>query len=154
LSDWIEFSGRIVPMEWGESVYTVLPIPDDIAVALAKLGAKRVEVEINDHALNLALTKSPAIESVFLYTGKSVLREVGVSPGEDIDVRLREADPTQVDVPPDVVQALLSAEVFALWEALTPGKRRGLLHPITSAKRPETRAARISKLLEALGAEV
>tara|TARA_R110002072_G_scaffold14284_1_gene59538 strand:- start:362 stop:565 length:204 start_codon:yes stop_codon:yes gene_type:complete len=34
----------------------------------------------------------------------------------------------------------------AAWEALTPGKRRGLLHPISSAKRAETRAKRIANL--------
>lgn len=30
-------------MEWGDSVYTVLPIPDDVSQALEALGAKRVE---------------------------------------------------------------------------------------------------------------
>lgn len=33
------------------------------------------------------------------------------------------------------------------WAALTPGKQRGLIHTVVSAKRAETRAKRIAKVL-------
>ena len=44
-------------MEWGDSVFTVLPIPYDVQSELAAQNAKRVEMKINDALLNLALTK-------------------------------------------------------------------------------------------------
>lgn len=136
-----------MPMEWGKSVYTVLPLPPDVAAALAREGARRVDGEINDRAINLALTTSPVFEGVFLWAGKSLLDEIGIGPGELIEVRLRKADPDQVDVPDDVILALRQAEATDRWARLTPGKQRGLLHSVTTAKRADTRSKRIAKLI-------
>ncbi|MEL6838395.1 MAG: YdeI/OmpD-associated family protein [Pseudomonadota bacterium] len=146
MSDYLSFEGQVVPMEWGKSVYTVLPLPDDIAKALQADGARRVEGEINDHPVNLALTKAPVIDQVFLWTGKSLLQEIGIAPGEPVYVRLRKADDS-VETPEDVMLALRQADATAKWEALTPGKKRGLLHGVNTAKRAETRAKRIAKLI-------
>ena len=150
MSGWLSFSGRVVPMEWGDSTFTVLPLPKEIADELARQGARRVDVELNDHPFNMALTKAPAMPDTFLYTGKSVLRDAGISPGEEIDVRLCKADPNAVDVPNDITLALRSSGLSDAWSALTPGKQRGLLHKITSAKKDETRMRRISELLNSL----
>ncbi len=150
MSDWFSFIGRIEPMAWGHSTYTVLPIPHEIAVALKKSGAKRVEVELNDHPFNMALTKSPAISETFVYTGKAILRSARISPGEDIDVRLRKADPNIVEVPSDVTSAVRAANLSDTWAALTPGKKRGLLHAVNTAKRAETRVKRIAQLISFL----
>ena len=147
MSDWHSFEAQIIPMEWGDSTYTVLPLPDDVTAALAAEGAKRVEGEINDHPVNLALTKAPVIAQTFLYTGKSLCRDIGIEPGVWLDVRLRKADPDHVDVPEDVVLALRQADASALWQALTPGKQRAALHQITSAKRAETRTKRLAALI-------
>ncbi|MEM6941691.1 MAG: YdeI/OmpD-associated family protein [Pseudomonadota bacterium] len=137
-------------MEWGDNVYTVLPLPADVSEALAAEGAKRVEGELGEYPVNLALTKAPVIEGTFLYTGKALLKEAGLAPGETIEVRLRAADPDFVEVPSDVSAALRAADRWALWNSLSPGKRRGLLHPLTTAKRPETRQKRIGALLKEL----
>jgi antitoxin component of MazEF toxin-antitoxin module len=137
-------------MEWGKSTYTVLPIPYEIAEALAASGAKRVEIELNDHPFNMALTKSPVLSGTFVYTGKTVLKAAGLSPGEEIEVRLRKADPDLVEVPQDVMLALRSADVSDAWAALTPGKQRGLLHTVNTAKQAATRAKRIGQLIVVL----
>ncbi len=152
MSDYLSFEGRIIPMIWGENTYTVLPLPDYIAETLQAQNAKRVEGEINDHPINLALTKAPVIEGVFLYTGKSLLDRIGVSPDEPLEVRLRPAPTDQVDVPNDVASALRAANKTTDWDNLSPGKRRGALHQITSAKRAETREKRIAKMLTDLQA--
>lgn len=150
MSAWHEFEGRIEPMEWGRSTYTILRIPGDVADALTGLSARRVEGEIGDHPINLALTKAPAIEGMFLYTGKALLAEIGIEPGEGVSVRLRPADPDNVETPADVAAALRASGRAADWEALSPGKRRGLLHGVTSARRAETRRRRIDTLLSEL----
>ncbi|WP_299680081.1 YdeI/OmpD-associated family protein [uncultured Roseobacter sp.] len=150
MSDWISFDAVITPMEWGKNTYTVLRLPDDVAAALQARGARRVEGELNDHPVNLALTKSPAIDGVFLYTGKALLRETGLEPGEVFEARLRPASPDEVEVPEDVMAALRGAGRAAEWAALTPGKQRGMLHHVTAAKRPETRAKRIAGLVDGL----
>ncbi|WP_050529624.1 YdeI/OmpD-associated family protein [Pseudaestuariivita atlantica] len=148
MTGYVTFTARIVPMEWGDSTYTVLPLPDDVRAALGP--AKRVEGEINEHPVNLAVTRAPVLDMPFLWTGKSLLDEIGIAPGDEVEVRLRPADPDAVDVPRDVTLALRSAGVTDAWDALTPGKRRGLLHTVKTAKRAETRARRIHALIAQL----
>ncbi len=150
MSDWHHFDGVIEPMQWGENHYTVLPLPNDIAEALKSQGARRVDAELNDYPLNVALTTAPVLDRVFVYTGKAVLKAAGLTPGEVIDVRMRAADPNDVDVPEDVLAALRAAGKTTLWEALTPGKQRGLLHQVQTAKRADTRVRRINTLLTSL----
>jgi len=137
-------------MEWGKSTYTVLPIPEEIVAVLKSHGAKRVEIELNDHPFNMALTKSPAFSGTFVYAGKTILRAAAISPGEEIEVRLRKADPELVEVPEDVMLAIRAATASGAWSALTPGKQRGLLHSVNTAKRSETRAKRIAQLVHSL----
>lgn len=138
-------------MEWGKATYTVLSIPPEVVDALGK--TKRVEGEINDHPVNLALTKAPVIDGVFVWAGKSLLREIGIEPGEQIEIRLRAAPNDLVEVPADVVNALRSAGVTDKWDSLTSGKQRGMLYQVTSAKRAETRVKRIAKLLAEVKAQ-
>ena len=148
MSDYITFEGKIVPMEWGESVYSVLPLPSAVVDALK--GAKRVEGEFNDHPVNLAITKAPVMDGPFLWAGKSLLDRIGLTPGELFEARLRAADPNQVDTPKDVENALRSAGVTEQWEALSAGKKRGALHQVETAKRAETRSKRIKALISSL----
>ena len=150
MSEWIEFDGLIVPMEWGKTLYTVLPLPNDVHQTLEAQGARRVDVELNDVPFNMALTKAPVIDQVFVYTGKTVLAEAGIEPGERIDVRMRKSDPSKVEVPKDARLAFRQAGVADQWSMLTPGEQRGMLHRVTSAKREATRKARIAKLIAEL----
>ncbi|MEL7346031.1 MAG: YdeI/OmpD-associated family protein [Pseudomonadota bacterium] len=147
MSDYVTFEGQITPMEWGDSVYTVLPLPDDVVTAL---NCTRVEGEIADHPVNLAITRAPVIDSAFLWTGKSLLGKIGIMPGDIVDIRLRPADPNFVDVAPDIISALRAAGKISDWDALTPGKQRAQVHQIETAKRAETRTKRIAALIEAL----
>lgn len=147
-ADWITFEAAIEPMEWGRATYTILPLPPRIVAALGP--TRRVEGEIGDHPVNLAITRAPVRDGPFLWTGRALLDAVGIEPGEPVEIRLRPAPDDAVDTPPDVVHALRAAEATAAWAALTPGRRRTLLHPVASARRPETRARRIGALLRAL----
>ena len=148
MTDYITFDGTVEPMEWGKATYTVLRVPDDVVTALGR--TRRVEGEINDHPVNLALTKAPVIDGIFLWAGKSLLDDIGIEPGERIEVRLRPAPDDLVEVPAEVTNALRSAGLSDAWAALTPGKQRGLLHQVTAAKRPDTRTRRIDALLAAV----
>jgi hypothetical protein len=143
MTDYVTFEGRIEPMLWGTKTYTVLRLPPDVVSALG--ATRRVEGEINDHPVNLALTRAPVIDDVFLWAGQSLLDRVGIAPGEGVEVRLRPAPDDRVDVADDIMQAL--SGVMAAWVAL---KQRGLLYLIDTAKTPATRAKRIAKLVETL----
>ena len=148
MSDWVAFDGVIEPVEWGKATYTILRLPE---AAVAALGAtKRVEGEIAEHWVNLALSRAPVVEGVFLWAGASLLDRMGIVPGEPVEVRLRPAPDDQVDTPEDVAAALRAAGMTAVWEGLTAGKRRGMLYQIGSAKTAPTRAKRIDAMIEGL----
>ncbi|MEM0947570.1 MAG: YdeI/OmpD-associated family protein [Pseudomonadota bacterium] len=153
MTGYISFEGRIEPMEWGKSTYTVLRLPDEVARELAAQGAKRVEGEIEEHPVNLAMSRAPVVDGVFLWAGKNLLDQLDVVPGQQLDVRLRKAPDDHVDVPDDVTARLRAAGLSEEWAALTAGKQRGLLHQISTAKRPETRAKRIDALISGLGVD-
>lgn len=150
--DWVVFEACIEPIVWGKSTYTILPLPADVADTLIARGAKRVEGEINDFPVNLAITRAPVVPGPFLWAGKALLDSIAITPGERLDIRLRPASPDEVEVPGDVSAALRAADLWSDWSARTPGKRRGMLHQITSAKRADTRARRIAALIDTLKA--
>jgi hypothetical protein len=77
---------------------------------------------------------------------KAVRTAAGVSAGDTIDVVIV-ADTTerQVEVPADLAEALERADASAAFAALAPSHRKEYVRWITEAKRPETRAKRITE---------
>ncbi|NKX43006.1 YdeI/OmpD-associated family protein [Roseicyclus persicicus] len=150
MSDYVTFEAVIEPIDWGGTIYTVVRLPPEVVAALGP--TRRVEGEFAEHPVNLAVTRGPAdvVDGAFLWSGKSLMDRTGLRPGEVFEARLRPAPDDAVEVPRDVTNALRSAGVLDAWEALTPGRRRGLLHRIETAKRAETRAARIAALIRDL----
>jgi hypothetical protein len=76
----------------------------------------------------------------------------GVSPGNayDVDVELDTA-PRAVEVPGDLAEALAGDPVArAAWDRLSYSHQRAHVEPILAAKKPETRAGRITRTIEAL----
>lgn len=150
MSDWVSFEAAVEPMDWGHATYTILRLPAAVADALDARGARRVEGEINDHPVNLALARAPVVEGVFLWAGQSLLDRIGLAPGARAEIRLRPAPPDAVETPDDVAQALRQADRTDAWDALTPGKRRGLLYQIGTAKTDATRTKRIAAMIAGL----
>jgi hypothetical protein len=151
MSDYVEFTGRIETLDWGRSTYTILRLPEEAAARFAAEGAKRLEGEMNEHPVNLAPVRAPVLEETFLWTGKSLLDRIGLAPGDEVEVRLRKASDDEVEAPDDLALALRARGATDLWEALTPGRRRGLLYQIGTAKTQATRDKRIAKLIGELG---
>jgi hypothetical protein len=149
MTGWVTFEASVEPLAWGRSTYTILRLPEPVVHALGK--TRRVEGEIAEHPVNLALTRAPVVDGVFLWAGQTLLDRIGIAPGEPVEVRLRPAPDDQVDLDADIAAALRAAGVLDRWEAMTPGKRRGMLYQITTAKTDRTRRTRITKLIDALG---
>jgi hypothetical protein len=150
LSEYVTFEGCVEPLRWGRATYTILRLPDDAANELLASGAKRVEGEIAEHPVNLALSRAPVVEGVFLWAGQSLLDRIGISTGEPVEVRLRAAATDLVDIPEDLLDQLHQADLITAWERLTPGKRRGLIYQLSTAKTSATRTKRIKALVDNL----
>ena len=97
--------------------------------------------------------------SVSVYRGQwmmvvnAEMREGGLVPGSsyDVDIAVDTAERT-VDVPADLAAALKAAGATKAFEALAYTHRKEHVRAVEDAKKPETRARRIAKVVEALQA--
>lgn len=131
--------------------YTVVWLPPEVAEVLPfkEYPRLRVEGEVAEQSFEGACM--PVRGRWYLMVSKKAMKAAGVSLGDEVEVRFRIADQDAVDVPVDLTRALeADAAALARWDALTPGKKRGLAFRVAQAKRPETRAKRIAEVLEAL----
>jgi hypothetical protein len=150
MTDRVCFEAQAEPLVRGLATFTILRLPPDAARTLRAAEAQRVEGEIAAHPLNLALARAPGIDGVVLWAGQSLLDRLGAKPGTRRQVRLRPAPPDAVDTPEDVETALCRAGKTGIWQRLTPGRKRGLIHQITPAKTEPTRAKRSATIIEGL----
>lgn len=83
---------------------------------------------------------------------KRIREKLGKGPGDSIRVRLwHDTEPRIVEAPADLAEGLADApEAQSFWDGLSPGNRRLYVGWIESAKKPETRAARVAKTVAQL----
>ena len=83
---------------------------------------------------------------------KAIMAEAGVSVGDTLTVLVRNDDaPREVEVPVDLAEALQGNDgARAVFEGLSYSHRREYVDSITEAKRPETRARRVERTIQAL----
>ena len=83
---------------------------------------------------------------------KAIMAEAGVSVGDTLTVVVRNDDaPREVEVPVDLAEALRgNDEARAVFEGLSYSHRREYVDSITEAKRPETRARRVERTIQAM----
>jgi hypothetical protein len=84
----------------------------------------------------------------FLPLGAAWRRDNGVEAGAEVEVVLTPEGPQADTLAPDILAALnRDEEAKAFFEALATFYRNGYVRWIESAKRPETRSARIAEML-------
>ena len=84
----------------------------------------------------------------FLPLGAAWRRDNGVEAGAEVEVVLTPEGPQADTLAPDILAALnREPEARAFFEALATFYRNGYVRWIESAKRPETRSARIAEML-------
>ena len=89
----------------------------------------------------------------FLPLGAAWRRDNGVEAGAEVEVVLSPKEPQADTLTPDILAALGSEpEARAFFESLATFSRNGYVRWIESAKRAETRSARIAEMLNLLKA--
>lgn len=88
----------------------------------------------------------------WMFVVNKAMRAAGLLPGSTYAVQItRDDQPKRADPAPDVVAALRAdPAVWAAWEAKSTSDKRQQLAKIEEAKRPETRARRVAKLVAEL----
>ena len=89
----------------------------------------------------------------YFIVSPEVRKGTGARLGDMLDMRFFIDDQHRVDVPPTLKAVLDERPALrAVWESLTPGKRRGFAHQVAQAKSSDAVQRRIHRVLEALAA--
>jgi hypothetical protein len=134
---------------------TVVYLPEEIAaqLPLEKHPRLRISGEIGRASFRGAW--QPQRGAWFLMISRRLLGESGYQAGDLAHVRFQVEAQDDVEVPEELTTALADdRQAAAAWGKLTPGKRRGLAHHVSSAKTAETRRKRVDKTLAFLRGEV
>ncbi|MEM9531064.1 MAG: YdeI/OmpD-associated family protein [Pseudomonadota bacterium] len=110
----------------------------------------RVDAELEDVPVNGAWMPTGDGRR-YLIVGPAVIKATDLRLGDPVSVRFKIADQDYVDVPPKLLAALEGdSRLTALWDELTPGKKRALSHHVASAKTEPTQDRRVEQVLVAL----
>jgi hypothetical protein len=142
------FVSKVVRLDTGMR-YHALPVPDDVAEKFKATGVRRLIATINGHTCKRAL-QSHADGGSFLIVGMDLLKTCGVKNGSTTTVTLApDPEPDGFDMP-DVLALVLEQDKAALerWNTFPVGRKRSLLHFITSAKQEATQIKRAWELAE------
>jgi Bacteriocin-protection, YdeI or OmpD-Associated/Domain of unknown function (DUF1905) len=128
-----------------------VPIPFDPNAAWGTKQRHYVRGTINDCVIRGSLGSDG--NSYFLPLGAAWRRDAKIGSGELVTVILSPEGPQQESLAPDILSALSSEpKALAFFESLATFYRRTYIKWIESAKRPETRAARIAEMISLLKA--
>lgn len=120
-------------------------VPDEVVEGLGGGGHPKVSVTVDGFTFRTSIAK---MGGRFLLGVSAERRALaGIEPGQvfDVDVELDTA-PRETEVPDDLAAALAAdALAKSFWDTLTHSKQSWHVHQVTSAKKAETRAARVEK---------
>jgi hypothetical protein len=120
-------------------------VPEEVVERLGGGGHPKVSVTVDGFTFRTSIAK---MGGRFLL-GVSAERRAqsGIEAGQvfDVDVELDTA-PREIEVPDDLAAALAAdAPAKTFWDTLSHSKPSWHVHQVTSAKKAETRAARVEK---------
>jgi hypothetical protein len=131
---------------------TGIEVPEEVVLGLGP--SKRPAVVVTINGFSYRSTIAPYGGSYLLPVAADIRAGAGVDAGDVLDVLVEvDAAPRAVEVPADLAKALASHKgAKAFFESLSFSNQRGYVDWITSAKKEETRVARVDKAVESLAA--
>jgi hypothetical protein len=135
-------------VELGGKTATGLRVPDDV---IESLGAgKRPPVHITVGNYSYRTTVAPMGVAFYVPLAAEHREAAGVRAGEEVDVRIElDSAPREVPVPDDLSTAMDDL-VRRTFDGLAYSHRKEWVRWVEEAKKPETRAARVTKTVESL----
>jgi hypothetical protein len=131
----------------GRYHYTVVYLPAEIAARLPFESSPRLRIEADVSGVAVKGAWQPSGGRWYLMLPRAPLKQAGLGVGAPVEVSFRLLPQDAVELPPELAAMLASdAAARAGWAALSAGKQRGLAYQVASAKRPDTRAARLRQV--------
>lgn len=136
-------------LELAGKTATGMTVPDDV---VEKLGAgKRPPVKVTIRGYTYPNTIAVMGGRYMIGVSAEHRAGAGVKAGDTLDVTLElDAQPRTVDVPADLAKAMKAAGVRDAFDALAFTYRKEHARAVDEAKKPETRARRIDKIVDSL----
>lgn len=135
----------------GTSHYTVVYLDPALHGSLPLREHARLRIEADVGGVPVKGAWQPARGRWYLMLPRHRLKEAGLAIGDAVEVAFRVIAQDDVDVPEELARRLAQVQrLRAAWQKQTAGTQRGLAHFIDSARRAETRAARLARVEAAL----
>ncbi len=133
-------------------VHHCLPLPADLVADMKARKLRRLNGTLNGHPFSLAPYGRAGEAEKFLLLSRQTLRSLKAGAGETLEVVCQPDDnPNDVPLPEELHEVLDQDEAAAnRFHALTPGRRRSLVHYVSSAKGVDTRINRALELARKL----
>lgn len=134
-----------------ENSKCAIPVPFDPKVVFGKVRAP-VKVTLNGYTYKSTIASMGG--QVFIPLKKSHREAAGVEGGQQVKVTIdHDTEKREVEVPRDLAKALKARPpAWEGWAELSFTHQREYVEAIEEAKKPETRARRIEKTVEAIAA--
>jgi Bacteriocin-protection, YdeI or OmpD-Associated/Domain of unknown function (DUF1905) len=143
----MEFRATVV---LGGRTATGIQVPDDVVTALGS--SKRPPVVVTVNGYTYRTTVAPMGGDFWIPLAAEHREAAGVRAEQEVDVRIEpDRAPREVAIPADL-DAELDDAARAFFTGLAPSHRKEWVRWVEEAKKPETRAARITKTVESLRA--
>ena len=137
-----------LPSNYSHIMNVALDVPADVSDAFGVRG--HVPVVGTADGAELTATLVPVGSGRHrLFLNGAVRSAIGKGVGDSVEIRiwLDRSDRTP-ETPPDLREALAEDGASAAWEALAPSRRKECLIWLADAKRDQTRAARIGRIVQ------
>jgi hypothetical protein len=128
----------------------LVEVPQDVIAKLGGRGRTPVTATFDGVPYRGSIVKIRG--TMMIGVTKAIMTEAGVQTGDTLTVIVENDDaPREVEVPADLAKAWRGAkDAKAEWDRLAFTHQREYAEAILDAKKPETRARRIDKTIEAL----
>jgi hypothetical protein len=147
------FTATLTELE-GPMFYAAIHIPLHLTAFFRKTkGAIRVLCSINGKE-EFPCALNPRGNEYLIIVSKALIRQHTLAPGVTFKVAIR-LDPDKGLLMPEELQEVLNQDEWGntLFEALTPGRKRGYIYYIRTAKTVDTRLKRSFEIVEKLKRE-
>jgi hypothetical protein len=146
------FRAKLEPVPHGGMFVLV---PAKVAAKAELAHGARVRGTLNGVAYRSSLMRYSGIFHLGVHKATAAAARVAQGARVDVTIELDD-EPLPTDVVPDDLARALRADAKApvAWKKLAPSVRRGYVKSVMEAKKPETRARRVAKIVETLQAGV
>lgn len=145
-----QFSFQAKLENWAEGMdYCAVAVPTKITLALGTKGPVLVMAKVNQsEAFKVSLFPVGGGQHYIRIKAK-VRKEVEVKTGDKVKIQFTVVDPADNKYPADLVKALKSTGLLAIFKQIPPGQQNFILRKIEEVSKPETRQKRIQEAVKA-----